>query len=236
MKSKLLSIRAYAFGILLAASPATLVAQDDPDRSPPAENAESPDESGEPEPEADPDEADPESGDREFTPEERERLIEELKRREKEVVDRMMAVFKPLAATWTGTEKLEFTDKRIPAKHWKDEWTGRYTFDGRYFEMDGRTEGDTNSSYRWICTWDAEINRYRAWYFGDSGANEYTGVLSGDGTHVVWRSRSRGGESTSEFVMKADGNRVECEGFDKLRGGTIWSRQTSTYVRKRIDL
>lgn len=170
------------------------------------------------------------------SPEELEQRLKEEAAQEKEEISKMMKVFTTLEGSWTGKESLRYEEDRLPAKSWKDEWEGKFTFGGRYFEMQGQTTGeDLNSAYKWICTWDAGLQRYRAWYFGDNSQNEYGGKLSTDGTHVIWTIRSANG-STSRFTMKAEGNRVKCHGTDTLADGSLFSTQTSEYTRKRVEL
>jgi hypothetical protein len=169
------------------------------------------------------------------SPEELEKQLKEQAEQEKEQVGKMMKVFSVLEGSWTGKENLRYEEDVLPAKTWKDEWEGKYTFGGRYFEMHGQTSGEMASSYKWICTWDANEQRYRAWYFGDSAQNEYSGKLSQDGTFVIWEIKSPNG-STSRFTMKADGNRVKCHGTDTLADGSLFSTQTSEYTRKRVEL
>jgi hypothetical protein len=168
--------------------------------------------------------------------EELEERIKEEAAQEKEQIAKMMKVFNSLEGSWTGRESLRYEEDRLPAKSWKDEWEGKFTFGGRYFEMLGQTAGeDLNSAYQWICTWDVALQRYRAWYFGDNSQNEYAGKLSTDGTHVIWSIKSPNG-STSRFTMKAEGNRVKCHGTDTLADGSLFSTQSSEYTRKRVEL
>lgn len=171
----------------------------------------------------------------ELTPEEIEERLKKAEEREKELVRKMMRVFLPLEGEWIGKEELKFEDKRFKDKTWKDEWKGYFTMNGRYFEMEGKTSEGNESAYRWICTYDPSVERYRAWYFGDNATNQYIGTLSEDGTHVVWRSRGESG-SISEFTMKAVGNRVRCHGTDRLANRKLFSTQSSEYTRKSVDI
>ena len=217
------------FALLLSAgllvSVPALRAQDEKPAKPEAE------ESSEEEP------AEEEGVPEEFDAEEFKQQMEEQEKEEKEAVAKMMKVFKPLEAEWTGTEKIEHEDEPLKAldKTWKDEWKGFYTFGGRYFEMTGQASGDNASTYRWICTWDTSAEVYRAWYFGDNAHNQYVGQLSDDGKHVVWKTRGQNG-STSQFEMVADGDRVKCNGTDRAPGGRPFSKQSSSYTRKKLEL
>jgi hypothetical protein len=168
--------------------------------------------------------------------EELEERLKEEAAQEKEQIDRMMKVFTTLEGSWTGRENLRYEEDVLPAKSWKDEWEGKFTYGGRYFEMLGQASGeDLNSAYKWICTWDVAQQRYRAWYFGDTSHNEYAGKLSADGTHVIWSIKSPNG-ATSRFTMKAEGSRVKCHGTDVLADGSLYSTHTSEYTRKRVEL
>jgi hypothetical protein len=228
MKKHLLRPFAVLLGVALAAAAPSVIAQDD--SKPESAEKEESEEKGEPEGGED---AEPQ----EFDAEEFKQQLKEQEEEEKAQVATMMKVFKPLEAEWTGTEKIEHEDEPLKAldKSWKDEWKGFYTFGGRYFEMTGQASGENSSSYRWICTWDAAAEVYRAWYFGDNAQNQYVGQLSGDGKHVVWKTRGQNG-STSQFEMIADGDRVTCRGMDRAPGGRPFSKQSSSYTRKKLEL
>lgn len=237
MKHTLLSPLARFLAAALVFSAGPLAAQDSPKSDKPSEEStEEGDEEDEP---GDEEEPAPEGEDpaEEMTPEEREERMKEYREMEKGIISKMMAVFKPLEGTWTGEEKLEYVDKSQKDKTWKDEWTGKFTFGGRYFEMDGQTEGDDPSAYRWICTFDPDVMGYRAWYFGDRSTTEYSGTLNKEKTAVIWKTETKlqTGTYTSEFTMVAKGHRVECSGADKVNGKTN-TRQSSRYTRKRISL
>ena len=172
-----------------------------------------------------------------LSPEELEQRYKAEQAAEKVTIDKMMQVFKALEGAWTGKETLKYEEDRLPEKTWKDEWEGKYTFGGRYFEMLGQTEGeDLNSAYKWICTYDVALQRYRAWYFGDNSQNEYSGKLSPDGKHVIWSIKNQLNGAETRFTMKAEGNRVKCHGTDTLADGTLFSTQSSEYTRKRVEL
>jgi hypothetical protein len=173
----------------------------------------------------------------EFDAEEfRKRSKEEEKERDA-TIKKMLRVFKPLEGEWTGIEKVEHRDPRFKAldKDWKDTWKGFFTVDGRYFEMTGQTEGDDPTSYRWVCTWDAREETYKAWYFGETSQTLYTGELSNDRKYVVWTVVDEENETQTRFSMIPDGDRVKCSGTDRIQG-QLWSRQTSNYTRKKVDI
>lgn len=206
--------------VLLAAAAPRLHAQDKekPDAAPPEEEPAEPQER------------------EQLSPEELQQRLKADAELEKAEVAKMMKVFTTLEGSWTGRETLRYEENRLPEKSWKDEWEGKFTMGGRYFEMNGQTSGDDlNSAYRWICTYDVERQGYRAWYFGDNSQNEYTGKLSSDGKFVIWSIRSANG-SESRFSMKADGNKVKCHGTDTLVDGSLFSTQSSDYTRKRVEL
>ena len=172
-----------------------------------------------------------------LSPEAWEEKFKKEQEAEKATVSRMMKVFTALEGPWTGRESLRYEEDRLPAKNWKDEWEGKFTFAGRYFEMDGQTTGeDMNSAYKWVCTYDVTLQRYRAWYFGETSHTEYAGKLSQDGKHVIWSIKNEGNGSETRFTMKAEGNRVKCHGTDTLADGSLFSTQTSEYTRKRVEL
>ncbi len=218
MKHQLLSLTVAALAAFFTFTPVILPAQDNQDEA--AEEDAAPDEA------------------------ELKRRLEEWKDKakadEKEnnaTIRKMLKVFKPLAGEWTGTEKVEHKDDAFKSldKEWKDTWKGFYTVDGRYFEMTGQTEGEESTSYRWICTWDVSEETYKAWYFGEASQTLYTGELSGDGKHVIWTVENEENDSQTQFSMIPDGDRVKCSGTDKLRG-ELWSRQSSSYTRKKVEL
>jgi hypothetical protein len=178
-----------------------------------------------------------EESQRQLSPEEIQERLKQLRELEQAQITKMMKVFQSLEGSWTGRESLRFEEEGRPAQSWKDEWEGKFTMGGRYFEMAGQTEGeDLNSSYKWICTYDAAEQRYRAWYFGDNSQNEYGGKLSQDGKHVIWTVKSGINGAESRFTMKAEGNRVKCHRTDTLVDGTLFSTQSSEYTRKRVEL
>lgn len=173
----------------------------------------------------------------EFNAEEFKQRLKEEEKQANETIRKMLKVFKPLEGEWTGSEKVEHSDPRFKEmdKEWKDEWKGFYTVDGRYFEMTGQTKGEDPTSYRWVCTWDVQEETYKAWYFGETSQTLYTGELSDDGKHVVWTVENEENGSETKFSMIADGDRVKCSGTDKI-GGRLWSRQSSSYTRKRVEI
>lgn len=173
----------------------------------------------------------------ELSPAELEEKFRKDQAAEKEQVGKMMKVFTALEGSWSGQESLKYEEDVLPPKEWKDQWEGNFVMGGRYFEMTGQTSGeDMNSAYKWVCTFDPTVGKYRAWYFGDTGQNEYTGKLSQDGTHVIWSAKSPISGSESRFTMKAEGNRLKCHGTDTLADGRLLSTQTSEYTRKRVEL
>lgn len=224
MKRLLLRPFALVLGVVLAAAAPCVIAQDDSKPGPAEQEKEEPEAEEAPVPE-------------EFDAEEFKEQLKEQEEEEKAQVATMMKVFKPLEAEWTGTEKIEHEDEPLKAldKSWKDEWKGFYTFGGRYFEMTGQASGENSSAYRWICTWDTAAEVYRAWYFGDNAQNQYVGQLSDDGKHIVWKTRGQNG-STSQFEMIADGDRVTCRGVDRAPGGRPFSKQSSSYTRRKLEL
>ena len=172
-----------------------------------------------------------------LSPKELEERFRQQQEAEKAMVAKMMKVFTALEGAWTGQETLRYEEDRLPEKTWKDEWEGKFTMGGRYFEMAGQTKGeDMTSAYKWVCTYDVAQQRYRAWYFGDNSQNEYLGSLSQDGRHVIWSVESPLNGSKTRFTMVAEGNRVKCHVTDTLADGSLFSTQSSEYSRKRVEL
>ena len=181
--------------------------------------------------------SDEEDSPRQFNPGEFKKRMQEEEKEAKATIHKMLKVFKPLAGEWTGTEKVEHRDEpfKVLDKEWKDEWKGFFTVDGLYFEMTGQTQGEESTTYRWVCTWDVKEEAYKAWYFGETGNTVYTGALSSDGKHVTWTFENEESQSVTKFSMIPDGDRVKCSGTDKLRG-ELFSRQSSSYTRKKVEL
>lgn len=173
----------------------------------------------------------------EFDAEEFKKKLKEDEKEANDTIRKMLKVFKPLEGEWTGTEKVEHSDERFKPmdKEWKDEWKGFYTVDGRYFEMTGQTKGEESTTYRWVCTWDVKDETYKAWYFGETSQTLYTGELSDDGKVVEWTVENEENASQTKFKMVAEGDRVKCSGTDKLQG-RLWSRQSSSYTRKKVEI
>ncbi len=172
-----------------------------------------------------------------FNADEFKKRMKEEAKEAKAAVQKMLKVFKPLEGEWTGTEKVEHSEETLKPldKEWKDEWKGFFSMEGTYFEMNGKTQGEDPTEYRWICTWDESEETYKAWYFGVNGQTLYIGELSEDGKHVIWTTESEENNSSTKFTMIADGDRVKCNGKDLLNG-RIWSRQTSSYTRKKVAI
>ncbi|MDB6133796.1 MAG: hypothetical protein JWM59_2039 [Verrucomicrobiales bacterium] len=236
MKRKMLLPSAFLTVMLLCQAPPMSRADEKesqkPDQAPEVQN-EAKDKEDDADKEQEPDADSPDQ----LSPEEFKERMKKKEAADKATVAKMMKVFSSLEGEWTGQEELKFEDASTPPLQWKDQWKGVYTMGSKYFEMTGKTAGeDMNSEYKWICTYDVEAQRYRAWYFGDNAINQYVGMLSEDGKHVVWRTRSRVTGAESEFTMQAEGNRLKCRGTDTLPNGDLFSTQTSEYTRKRVDL
>jgi hypothetical protein len=219
MKFTLLPAIAAAFAALTFSAP-RLPAQDDAPQAQPVQDDESGQEPG-----------------GEFDAGEFKKRMKEEEKETNAAIQRMMKVFRPLAGEWTGTEKVEHRDERFKAldKEWKDEWKGFFTVEGRYFEMTGATQGEESTTYRWVCTWDVKEEAYKAWYFGETSQTLYTGQLSQDGKYVTWTVENDENGSQTRFSMIPDGDRVKCSGTDRL-GGQLFSRQSSSYTRKKVEL
>lgn len=225
MKNSLLSLSVAVLTAAFALSLPVVRAQDKKDEAPKSEETEEEEES------TDEEEAP------KFDAEEFKKKSKEDEKERNATIRRMLRVFKSLEGEWTGTEKVEHRDERLKAldKEWKDQWKGFYTVDGRYFEMTGQTEGEESTSYRWVCTWDVREEAYKAWYFGETSQTVYSGELSKDGKYVIWTVEDEENGSQTRFSMIPDGDRVKCSGTDRL-GGQIWSRQTSSYTRKKVEI
>lgn len=223
MKTTLLRLlTSTAFAAFLISTAAPVRAQDEKDKDDQAQEEEPSDEEDTP---------------RKLDPEEfKKRNKEETKKNETEI-RKMLKVFKALEGEWTGNEKIEYADEELKGlnQEWKDVWTGFYTMDGRYFEMTGKTEGEQNTTYRWVCTWVPSEETYKAWYFGETGQTLYTGELSSDGKYVIWTVENEDESTQTKFSMIADGDRVKCSGTDRANGRVI-SRQSSSYTRKKVEL
>jgi len=181
-----------------------------------------------------------EESDEERPPFNLEDYKKQLKEKEKAAnaeIKKMLRVFKALEGEWTGKEKVEHEDEpfKIFDKEWNDVWKGFFTTDGRYFEMTGQTAGEDAASYRWVCTWVPDEECYKAWYFGETAQTIYTGELSSDGKYVIWIREDEENETETKFSMIADGDRVKCAGTDRMQG-RVFSRQTSSYTRKKVEL
>jgi hypothetical protein len=175
--------------------------------------------------------------DDDFDAEDFKKRMKEEEKESNDTIRKMLKVFKPLQGEWTGTEKVEHAEAKFKPldKEWKDEWKGYYTVDGRYFEMTGQTSGDESTSYRWVCTWDMKEEVYKAWYFGETSQTLYTGELSRDNKYVVWTVENEETLSQTKFSMVADGDRVKCSGTDRINN-RVWSRQSSSYTRKKVEI
>ncbi|RYD31720.1 MAG: hypothetical protein EOP86_17290, partial [Verrucomicrobiaceae bacterium] len=181
MKRKMLLPSAFLTVMLLCQAP-PMSRADEKENQKPDQAAEVQKEGKDKEDDADKEqEPDADSPDQ-LSPEEFKERMKKKEADDKATVAKMMKVFAALEGEWTGQEELKFEDASTPPLQWKDQWKGVYTMGSKYFEMTGKTAGeDMNSEYKWICTYDVEAQRYRAWYFGDNAINQYVGMLSEDG-------------------------------------------------------
>jgi hypothetical protein len=181
-----------------------------------------------------------EESDEDSPPFDAEEYKKQMKEKEKAAnteIKKMLRVFKPLEGEWSGKEKVEHEAEPFKAfdKEWGDVWKGFFTTDGRYFEMTGQTDGEDSAGYRWVCTWVPSEECYKAWYFGETVQTLYTGELSSNGKYVIWSREDEEGETETQFEMVADGDRVKCSGTDRM-AGRVFSRQSSSYTRKKVEL
>jgi hypothetical protein len=170
--------------------------------------------------------------------EERPRDAEEARREKVALIKERMRYFESHVGEWVGEEHYHIIplDQKSDTR---DEWKGFFSLEGTHFEMHGRgVSEDGPTTYTWICSYDAEEDVYRAWYF-DSDGNRDTFVMEWDREKkvLVWTSEDEENERTSTFFMKVDGNEITGEGETTATGSDEpLIKHTMSYRKKRIRI
>jgi hypothetical protein len=154
------------------------------------------------------------------------------------LIKEKMRYFESHVGEWVGEEHYHIIplDKKSDTK---DEWRGFFSLEGTHFEMHGRgVSEDGPTTYTWICSYDAENELYRAWYF-DSDGNSDTFEMDWDEKRkvLIWTSEHDEDERTSTFFMKVEGNEITGEG-ETTAGGSEEPliKHTMSYKKKRIRI
>lgn len=149
-----------------------------------------------------------------------------------------MKYFESHVGEWVGSEEYHIipTDVTLTTT---DEWKGFFSLEGTHFEMHGKGVSDDGpTTYKWICTYDAEGELYRAWYF-DSDGNHERFEMDWDETRkvLVWTSAEDEDERVSSFFMRVEGNEIKGEGKTTLgESDEPLIKHTMTYRKKRVRI
>ena len=149
-----------------------------------------------------------------------------------------MKYFESHVGEWVGSEEYHIipTDVTLTTT---DEWKGFFSLEGTHFEMHGKGVSDDGpTTYKWICTYDAEGELYRAWYF-DSDGNHERFEMDWDETRkvLVWTSAEDEDERVSSFFMRVEGNEIKGEGTTTLgESDEPLIKHTMTYRKKRVRI
>lgn len=149
-----------------------------------------------------------------------------------------MKYFESHVGEWVGSEEYHIipTDVTLTTT---DEWKGFFSLEGTHFEMHGKGVSDDGpTTYKWICTYDADGELYRAWYF-DSDGNHERFEMDWDETRkvLVWTSAEDEDERVSSFFMRVEGNEIKGEGKTTLgESDEPLIKHTMTYRKKRVRI
>ena len=149
-----------------------------------------------------------------------------------------MKYFESHVGEWVGSEEYHIipTDVTLTTT---DEWKGFFSLEGTHFEMHGKGVSDDGpTTYKWICTYDADGELYRAWYF-DSDGNHERFEMDWDETRkvLVWTSAEDEDERVSSFFMRVEGNEIKGEGKTTLgESDEPLIKHTMSYRKKRVRI
>jgi hypothetical protein len=162
----------------------------------------------------------------------------EAQARKVSTIKEKMKYFESHVGEWVGSEEYHVipTDTTLTTT---DEWKGLFSLEGTHFEMHGKGVSDDGpTTYKWICTYDAEDEVYRAWYFDSDGNQELFEMDWDDVKKVlVWTSAADEDDRVSTFFMRVEGNEIKGEGETTLgEEGEPLIKHTMTYKKKRIRI
>jgi hypothetical protein len=162
----------------------------------------------------------------------------EAQARKVSTIKEKMKYFESHVGEWVGSEEYHVipTDTTLTTT---DEWKGLFSLEGTHFEMHGKGVSDDGpTTYKWICTYDAEDEVYRAWYFDSDGNQELFEMDWDDAKKVlVWTSARDEDDRVSTFFMRVENNEIKGEGETTLgEEGEPLIKHTMTYKKKRIRI
>jgi hypothetical protein len=149
-----------------------------------------------------------------------------------------MKYFDSHVGEWTGEETYELNFGEKEKSVTRDEWKGLFSLDGTHFEMHGEgvDEDGKKTVYKWVCTFDADDEVYRAWYFDSNGNSSlFQMEWDDDEKSLRWTEEDEDEGLVSTFIMKVEQNEITGTGETSRAadGETLWT-QTMKYKRKRI--
>ena len=172
------------------------------------------------------------------SPEEAEAEQERAREEKLATIKEKLKYFESHVGEWVGSEEYHVipTDTTMTTT---DEWKGFFSLEGTHFEMHGKGVSDDGpTSYKWICTYDANDEVYRAWYFDSDGNQEKFEMDWDDQKKVlVWTSEADDDERVSSFFMRVEGNEIKGEGETTFAGNDQpLIKHTMKYKKKRIQI
>jgi len=162
----------------------------------------------------------------------------EAQARKVATIKEKMKYFESHVGEWVGSEEYHVipTDTTLTTT---DEWKGLFSLEGTHFEMHGKGVSDDGpTTYKWICTYDAEAEVYRAWYFDSDGNQEIFEMDWDDEKKVlVWTSTADEDDRVSTFFMRVEGNEIKGEGETTLgEREEPLIKHSMSYKKKRIRI
>jgi hypothetical protein len=101
---------------------------------------------------------------------------------------------------------------------------------------EGTDEDGEKTTYKWVCTFDADDEVFRAWYFDSNGnSSQFQMEWDEDEKALRWTEEDEEEGFISSFIMKVGQNEITGSGetTSAADGETLWT-QTMKYKRKRI--
>ncbi len=170
-------------------------------------------------------------------PAEAERQRETEQKEKVELIKEKMKYFQSHVGEWVGEEHYEVPGTPFKEST-KDEWKGIFALDGTHFEMHGRGESDRGvTTYKWVCTYDADEEVFRAWYFDSKGGHDtFEMEWNKEEKTLVWMSDEDEDGTTSTFRMKVEGNEITGSGSTMNEDGDEIVKHTMNYKKKRVQI
>jgi hypothetical protein len=152
-------------------------------------------------------------------------------------VKEKMSIFRAYEGEWEGVQKYAEVEGK-PAFESKDTFTGKFVLDDMYFEMAGKSEYPSGvSSYRWMITFDAFQQNYRAWTFGSNGiVTEWTGEYKDAHKEMIWKFKDSRTATSGWLRTTVAPNKFKGIGAAKTENRRLVSDYSLEFRRKKIRI